>query len=344
MEKIRLGKTNMMVTRLGFGSIPIQRLSEKDAMVVIKRCLELGINYIDTANGYTTSEERIGKVVTGQRDKVIIATKSQARTRERIAGHLELSLKRLNTDYIDLYQFHNVSDTDSLNAILDSDGPRAVVEEAKRAGVIKHIGVTTHTMDIAKTLIKSGYFETIMFPFNFMTNEAEKELFPLVKERDMGFIVMKPLSGGMITNASLSFKYLWQFSDIVTIPGIEKVAEIEEIVKIIDGSLEMTESEKKEMVRWKKELGDRFCRRCDYCQPCTMGIPISAIMHAAGTLKRTPPSVYLKMLGEPMEKAANCIKCGECETRCPYHLPIRDMIEENVKLFQEAKKNYSASK
>ena len=288
MEKIRLGKTNMMVTRLGFGAIPIQRLSDQDAMAVISRCLELGITYLDTANGYTTSEERIGKVISRQREKVIIATKSLARTRESIAKHLELSLKRLNTDYIDLYQLHNVSDASSLKTILDPDGPRAIVEEAKKAGRVKHIGVTSHTMDIAKQLVESDLFETIMFPFNFMTDEATHELLPLVRAHDMGFIAMKPLSGGMITNATLSFKYLWQFPDIVTIPGIEKVQEIEEIIRIVNGPLEMTSAEQEEMVRLKEELGDRFCRRCEYCQPCTQEIPISAIMTAEGTIKRTP--------------------------------------------------------
>jgi predicted aldo/keto reductase-like oxidoreductase len=231
-----------------------------------------------------------------------------------------------------------------MNAILDPAGPRAVAEEAKKTGRIKHIGVTSHTMDIAKQLVKSGYFETIMFPFNFMTNEAAQELLPLIRARDMGFIAMKPFSGGMITDVTLSIKYLWQFPDIVTIPGIEKVPEIEEIVRIVNGPLTMSAAEKKEMVRLKEELGDKFCRRCDYCQPCTEGIPISAIMHVEGTLKRTPPAVYIRMLDEPMAKAANCIKCGECETRCPYHLPIREMVEENVKRFQKAKEKYLASK
>ena len=344
MEKIRLGKTNMMVTRLGFGSIPIQRVSDADAIAVIRRCLDLGINYIDTANSYTTSEERIGKAISGRRESVIIATKSLARTREGVASHLELSLERLNTSYIDLYQFHNVSDSHTLKAILDPDGPRAIAEKAKKAGRIRHIGVTSHTMDIAQQLVKSGVFETIMFPFNFMTDEPARELLPLVREQDMGFIAMKPLSGGMITNVALSFKYLWQFPDIVTIPGIEKISEIEEIVHIVNGPLRMTPAEEKEVTHLKKETGNRFCRRCEYCQPCAQEIPISAIMTADGTIKRTPPEVYIKMLDGAMDKASTCLKCGECEERCPYHLPIREMIDENMKLYQQAKKRYLTTK
>ncbi|MGD0779217.1 MAG: aldo/keto reductase [Dehalococcoidales bacterium] len=340
MEKIKLGKTGMMVTRLGFGGIPIQRLNEADAVKVVQKCLDLGINYLDTANGYSTSEERIGKAVKGRRHDVFIATKTFPGTPDIIEKNLELSLKRLDTDYIDLYQFHGINDKATLDKILDPEnGLYKVFEKAKKAGKIRHIGITSHQMDAAKLEIKSGRFETIMFPFNFITNEPAKELLPLCREQEMGFIVMKPLAGGMLDNATIAFKYLLQFPDVVAIPGIEKVHEIEEIAAIYEGTQKITAAERKEMKRMTEELGTRFCRRCDYCQPCAQGIPISLIMTFPTFVKRLPPDWYLKspFIPDGMAKAASCTECGECETRCPFKLPIREMIKEGYNLFEQVK-------
>jgi predicted aldo/keto reductase-like oxidoreductase len=341
MEKMRLGKTGMMVSKLGFGGIPIQRDTEDEAVAVVRRCLDLGITFLDTANGYTTSEERIGKAIKGRREGVFLATKSGARTADDIKSHLKLSLKRLGTDYIDLYQFHGVSRAEHLKIVLDPGGLLAVVEEARKAGVVKHIGITSHSMDIAKEAVKSDCFETLMFPFNFITDEAADELLPLCREHDVGFIAMKPMGGGMLENATVAFKYLFQFPDIVPIPGIEKTHEIEEIVRLLEEQPQMTEPEWQEMQRLKKELGTRFCHRCDYCQPCTVEIPISTVMTCRSFFKRMPPERFFGgMVDGAMEKAANCTECGECEARCPYNLPIREMIAETVKWFQEEKQKY----
>ena len=342
MDTIRLGRTEMRVSRLGFGGIPIQRVSEDDAMAVVRRCLELGITYLDTANAYTTSEERIGKAISGQRSSVFIATKSLARTRSEIEEHIKLSLQRLRVEYLDLYQFHGVSDFESLDLLLDPNGPMAVVEEAKRAGVVKHIGITSHQIDVAKKAVKSDRFETIMFPFNFITSEAADDLLPLTREHDVGFIAMKPLAGGMVDNAIVAFKYLFQFPDVLPIPGIEKISEIEEIVKVLDGPWQMTEAEQQDMKRIKEELGTRFCHRCDYCQPCPEGIPISMVMSTKSFFKRLPPSRSIQMVAPGMEKAATCTKCGDCETRCPYHLPIREILAELVKWYQEEEGKFRA--
>jgi predicted aldo/keto reductase-like oxidoreductase len=341
MEKIRLGKTGMMVSKLGFGGIPIQRDTEDEAVAVVRRCLDLGITFLDTANGYTTSEERIGKAIKGRREGVVLATKSGARTADDIKGHLKLSLERLGTDYIDLYQFHGVSRAEHLKIVLDPGGLLAIVEEARKAGVVKHIGITSHSMDIAKEAVKSDCFETLMFPFNFITDEAADELLPLCREHDVGFIAMKPMGGGMLENATVAFKYLFQFPDIVPIPGIEKTHEIEEIVRLLEEQPQMTEPEWQEMQRLKKELGTRFCHRCDYCQPCTVEIPISTVMTCRSFFKRMPPERFFGgMVDGAMEKAANCTECGECEARCHYNLPIREMIAETVKWFQEEKQKY----
>jgi len=341
LEKIRLGKTNMLVSRLGFGGIPIQRLTEDEAVNVVKRCLDLGITFIDTANAYTTSEERIGKAISGRREELIIATKSLSRKREGVEKHLKLSLERLNVEYIDLYQFHGISDFNSLDMVLGPNGPIAVVERAKDMGLVKHIGITSHQIDVAKKAVASSRFETIMFPFNFVTSEAADELLPLVREHNVGFIVMKPLAGGMIDNAEIAFKYLLQFPDMVTICGIEKVTEIEEIIQILDGPHTMTAAELEEMQKLKQELGTRFCHRCDYCQPCKEGILISTVMMYPSLVRRLPPEHLVSGIwGAIVEKATSCNQCGDCEERCPYHLPIRDMISEYVNQYQREKSKH----
>ena len=341
MEKTRLGKTNMMVTRLGFGGIPIQRLSEEDAVAVVRKCQDLGVTFMDTANGYTTSEERIGKAIAGRRQGLILATKSGARDREGVERHLGLSLERLGVDYIDLYQFHGVSTFEALETVLDPKGPLAVVEDARKAGKIRHIGFTSHSMDVAKEGVKSDQFETVMFPFNFITSEPAEELLPLTREHDVGFIAMKPLAGGMLDNTTIAFKYLLQFPDVVSIPGIEQAWEIEEIVKICKGPKLMTEEELAEMQRMRDELGTRVCRRCDYCQPCRQEIPISTAMNIASFVKRMPPErVFSGGIAVAMERAATCTECGDCEERCPYGLPIREMLAERVRWFEQPKKEY----
>ncbi len=342
MEKIRLGKTGMTVPRLGFGGIPIQRISEEEAVEVVRRCVDLGVTFLDTANGYLTSEERIGKAVKGRREEVVIATKSGARDREGLEKHLKLSLERLATDYIDLFQFHGISDFKSLENVLDPKGPMAVVEDAVKAGTIRHVGITSHQIDVAKEAVKSDRFETMMFPFNFITCEPAEDLLPLCREHDVGFIVMKPLAGGALDNVTIAFKYLFQFPDALPIPGIERCHEIEEIVRILEGPLELTEAEQREMQRMRDELGTRFCRRCDYCQPCPQEIPISLMMSADTAIKRVPAERLFtsQFFANAVDKAASCTECGECEEKCPYELPIREILAEQVRYFREAKQRY----
>jgi predicted aldo/keto reductase-like oxidoreductase len=341
IETIRLGKTEMMVSQVGLGGIPIQRVSEDEAIAVVKRCLDLGINFIDTANGYGNSEERIGKAISGCRNKVILATKSVPRTAAQVETNLKQSLKRLQVESIDLYQFHNISDSDTLNKVLAYDGSMAMLEEAKKAGLVKHIGVSSHSMDTAKELVKSGRFETIMFPFNFITREAIDELLPLAREHDVGFIAMKPLAGGMLDNVALAFKYLSQFPDVISIPGIENSREIEQIVQILEDPLVITEVEQREIGRLREELDSEFCRRCGYCQPCTEEIQISLVMTIPTFAKRMPlDKVFAGRLVTQMEKAINCSKCGECEGRCPYGLPIVEMIEKHTNWYYTGKKEF----
>jgi uncharacterized protein len=345
LRMVRLGKTGLYVTQLGFGGIPIQRLTQDEAVAVVKKCLELGIRFFDTANSYSTSEERIGLALAGQREKVFIATKTAPVSREKIRENLKLSLKRLNTDYIDLYQFHGVNNFKTLDDILAPDGLLSVMEEARKSGIIRHIGITSHQIDVAKKAVQSGMFETVMFPFNFVTTEAADILFPECRKNDVGFIAMKPLAGGMVDNASVCFQYLLQFPDIVFIPGIEKIAEIEEIHRLVSRPAKMTQSGRRQAEQIKSELGPLFCHRCDYCQPCTAGIPISMVMSARSFHKRLPPERFFEgMVPSGMAKAAGCTQCGKCEERCPYHLPIRQTISEQRQWFEAECRKFQAGK
>ena len=334
-----------MVTRLGFGGIPIQRLTEETAVDVVKRCLDLGINFIDTANGYSTSEERIGKAIAGRRDQVILATKSFKRTNEDVAKDIELSLERLGVDNIDLFQFHQVFDQKAMDTVLEPGGLMSVVEEFKEKGKIKHIGVTSHSLDTAIELVKTDRFETMQFPFNFITTEASDDLLGLCKQHDVGFIAMKPLGGGMLGNATLCFKYLQQFPDVVPIPGIETSAEIEEIMSVYQGSPELSPDEIAEMERLREELGTRFCRRCGYCQPCTEEIAIPTVMIADSFGRRLPEKRFFhEGMEKVIMKARECSDCGECEERCPYDLPIREIIAERADWYEEEKRKFDARK
>jgi len=345
MDKLRLGRTDLMVSRVAFGGIPIQRVSEAEAVAVVQRCLSLGINFIDTANAYTNSEERIGKAIANLgREDLIIATKTLSRDREEVEEHLALSLKRLGTDYIDLYQFHNISNDDMLAAVLAANGPLAVATDAQRRGFIRHIGVTSHSLDMARKLVACGHFETIMFPFNFVTHESADKLLPLAAEHDAGFIAMKPLEGGRLDDVSLAFRYLLQFPDICIVVGIEQPGEIDEIVRITEQSASFTAADTDEVARLRQEMGQAFCRRCDYCQPCPEEIPISFVMDYPSLCNRLPAErIFVEFAAVAMEKAARCTECGECEQRCPYDLPIREIIKGYVARHQVNKAKFLAA-
>jgi predicted aldo/keto reductase-like oxidoreductase len=331
---MRLGKTGLQCSRIGFGGIPIQRLTEADAVQVVQRCLDLGVTFLDTAHGYTTSEERIGKAIAGRRDQVILATKTPGRDRSTALEHLELSLNRLRTGTIDLWQFHGVSTFEAYEQVLGPDGAMEAAQEALQAGTVRHIGITSHSMDVALEAVPSGLFETIQFPFNYVTSEPAERLLPLARTHDVGFIAMKPLAGGMLDDANLAIKYLLQFDDVLPDPGIETADEIEEIIEIANGPWALTPQERQDMACIREELGTRFCRRCDYCQPCPEGIPISTIMNMRSFWKRMSEEQLVSgWIAEAVEKARHCAECGTCEERCPYELPIREMIVENVAFF-----------
>jgi predicted aldo/keto reductase-like oxidoreductase len=335
MITTRLGRTGLEVSRVGIGGIPLQRPPEAQAIQIVRRALELGINLIDTAAGYGDSEERIGKALVGRREQAIVATKSGRLSKAEATAELERSLKRLRTDVIDIWQLHNISDAVKYAQAIGPGGSLEAAREALQAGKIRHIGISSHNLDIAIEAVKSGLFETIQFPFNYVTREPEDELIPLAKEHDVGFIGMKPFAGGMLEDATLSIKYVLQFDSVVPDPGIQKVEEIEEIVAIVEsGGWELTPQERQQIEARRAELGMQFCRQCGYCQPCPEGVQISMVMITQGMWKLWPREIFYDWMGRVIDGARNCVQCGECEEKCPYQLPIREMITESIAFYE----------
>ncbi len=343
MRKIRLGCTNLFVSEIGFGGIPIQRLTAEEAVAVVRRALDLGVTFLDTAHGYTTSEERIGQAIAGRREGLVLASKSPARDGATFAEHLELSLKRLGTEYIDIYQFHGVNTPQDYERILAPGGALERAREAQAAGRIRHIGITTHSLALAQEFVRSGHFETVMFPFNFISTEPETALLPLCRANDVALLAMKPMGGGVFEDARPAFHYLRQFPDVLPVVGIQDVREIEEIVALTEEPSELTPQDVADIERLRRELGTRFCRRCDYCQPCPQGIAISTVLSLRGFSRRFPEARTFGPWGqEVIEKAKTCRECGECESRCPYNLGIRDLLKEAIAWYEGALAAYRA--
>ncbi len=328
-----LGRTGLNVRTFGFGGIPIQRVSDEEAVKVVRRCYELGINYYDSARGYTNSEERIGKALVDVREEVFLATKSGRRDSKGLLGELEVSLKNLRTDWIDVYQLHNVSSREAWEQIKGPGGALEALHEAKDEGKIRHLGVTSHDPAVLADIVREDIFEAIMIPYNYLTLKPEEELLPLCKEKNVGTVIMKPFGGGAFSNANTALKFVLSkdFVDI-TIPGMMTIAEVEENYNVAMSSHTLSQEEMKLIEEDRIELGDQFCRACNYCQPCPQEIPITFILRAE--------SQFLKRMGwrpgteeriaEVVEKAGSCIECGECEARCPYHLPIRQLLPERA--------------
>lgn len=336
MDKIIFGKTGLLVSRIAFGGIPIMRLTKEDAVRVVRKSIELGINFIDTATGYCDSEEKIGEAIKGiKREKLIIASKSPAPDKKTFMEHIDLSLKRLGVDYIDIYQLHNVGSMDKYNAVFDENGAIYALEEAVKEGKVKYPGFSSHTMKVAKKLIETKKFYSVQIPFNFVDAEALDEVIPLAKKFDMGIIAMKPLGGGLLSNAELCFKYLLQFDGIIPDPGIEKIEEIVEICSIVSVNKSLTKTDKNEIDHIRKETGKSWCHRCDYCQPCPKDIKISSVLVAKSFTRRMPLERVKNMIGNEISNAYECIECRECVKRCPYSLDIPFLLKETIKFWEE---------
>ena len=335
MEYTNLGNTGLKVSRLGFGGIPIQRITQEEATALIRKLPEYGINYIDTARGYTVSEEYLGIAMEGIRDKFVLATKSMARTREAMEKDIETSLKNLRTDHIDLYQVHNAPPA-QMNIVIGEGGALEALLEAKAAGKIGHIGITAHEIGTFEMGLEMDWVETIMFPYNFVELQAA-DLIRKCAEKGKGFICMKPLAGGAIENAPLAMRFIASNKDItVNIPGMANEDELKQNVAAACDPASLSEEELREVQNIRDTLGNQFCRRCNYCQPCTMGINISFCFTINGYLTRYGLKDWAigRYKGMAVEPNA-CIECGMCESRCPYHLPIIEMLKDVYSNFQK---------
>ena len=335
MEYITLGKTGLKISRLGFGGIPIQRIDAAGTRKLVLQMKEAGINFIDTARGYTVSEEFLGEALDGIRNDFIIATKSMSRTKEAMAADIEISLKNLKTDYIDLYQVHNATPA-QLEQVMAPGGALEALQEAKAAGKIGHIGLTAHAIETFEMALGLPWVETFMFPYNIVESQGE-ELIKACAEKNIGFIVMKPLAGGAIEDATLAMRYCLANPAVsVVIPGMAEEKELAQNLAAANDTSPLSEEELEKVAAIRKELGTQFCRRCNYCQPCPKGVNISGCFLFHGYLSRYGLADWAKGRYATIPvKASACIGCGACENRCPYNLPIRQMLKKVAADFGE---------
>ena len=328
MEYRELGKTGLKISRLGFGGIPIQRIDAEGTRVLMHRLKDAGVNYIDTARGYTVSEEYLGYALEGIRGHFVLATKSMARDKAGMAADVETSLKNLRTGYIEIYQIHNPT-MDQLEQITAPGGALEALKEAKAAGKIGHIGLTAHSLEVFRKALELDWVETIMFPYNIVETQGEK-LIQACADKGIGFIGMKPLAGGAIEDATLALRYVCANESVtVVIPGMAEPKELEQNIAAVTDTSSITPEEKAAFQEVRSQLGTNFCRRCNYCQPCAAGINISGCFLFDGYLQRYGLGDWAKGRYNAMPKhAGDCIGCGACEQRCPYNLPIRDMLKQ----------------
>lgn len=327
MEYITLGKTGLRVSHMGFGGIPIQKVDASVTHALMERLAQRGVNYIDTARGYTVSEQFLGEALEGGlREKFVIATKSMSRTKEDMARDIDISLKNLRTDYIDLYQIHNPSMAE-LEQVIAPGGALEALMEAKAAGKIRHLGLTAHMAAVFERALELDWVETVMFPYNIVETQGE-ELMAKCREKNVGFICMKPMAGGALEDARLALRFIRQNENVsVVIPGMYDIREIDENLSAMEDISTLTSDELAKIETIRKELGTQFCRRCNYCQPCTAGISISGIFVLEGYLRRYGLGDWAQKRYDALnKKAGDCVGCGACEKRCPYQLPIRQML------------------
>lgn len=333
MEYRILGKTGLKISALGFGGIPIQRVGAQGAKELMRHVMESGINFVDSARGYTVSEEYLGEALEGMRDKFVIATKSMARDKASMARDIDISLKNFRTDYIDLYQFHNPNAA-QLEQILAPGGAMEAMLEAKASGKIGHIGITLHSLDVFRQVVEYDWVESVMFPYNIVETQGEA-MIAKCAEKNIGFICMKPLAGGAIDDAALAMRFIAQNPGVtVAIPGMAEYREVDQNVAAVCDTSPLTQQEQQKISQIRTQLGTNFCRRCGYCAPCTVGIGIPAALVAEGYALRYNLESYARGRYEASgAPASSCVDCGLCEERCPYHLPIRQMLRRVVQTF-----------
>ena len=333
MEMVRLGKTEITVPKNGFGALPVQRVSLEDGVKLLRNAYEGGFRFFDTARAYSDSEEKLGEALADVREHIFLATKTMAKDGEGFKRDLDASLKLLKTDYIDIYQFHNPSFCPKPG---DGSGLYEAMGEAKRQGVVRHIGITNHRIHVAREAIESGLYETLQFPFCYLATDKDLELVEKCKEADMGFIAMKALSGGLITNSAAAYAYLAQYDNVLPIWGVQRQSELEEFLRYMDEPPALTEELRAVIEGDRKELSGNFCRGCGYCMPCPVGIEINTCARMSLLIRRSPSDKQLTEKAQAMmKKIENCLHCGACAKKCPYGLDTPKLLEENYKDYQE---------
>ena len=333
MSQVTLGTTGITVNKNGFGALPVQRVTMEEAKKLIRKAFESGITFFDTARAYTDSEEKLGEALSDVRDQIFIATKTAAKTADGFWKDLETSLKLLKTDYIDIYQFHNPAVCPKPG---DGTGLYEAMLEAKEQGKIRHIGITNHRLAVAQEAIDSGLYEVLQFPFCYLATEKDLALVRQCKEKNIGFIAMKALSGGMITNSAAAYAYLDQFDHVLPIWGVQRERELDEFISYIENPPVMTEEMRELIAHDQKELAGNFCRGCGYCMPCPVGIEINTCARMSLLIRRSPSELQLTPeVQEKMKQIENCLHCGQCSSKCPYDLDTPRLLEENYKDYME---------
>lgn len=327
MQTVTLGSTGITVNKNGFGALPIQRIPTADAVHLARKAYAAGVRFFDTARFYTDSEEKLGEAFAGMREQVYIATKTAATSAEAFWKDLHTSLHNLRTDYLDIYQFHNPAFCPKPG---DGTGLYEAMQEAKAKGIVRHIGITNHRLSVANEAINSGLYETLQFPFCYLSGEQELELVRRCKERGMGFIAMKALSGGLITDSAAAYAFEAQFDNVLPIWGVQRESELDEFLSYIDNPPAMTEAIRALIERDKQELSGDFCRGCGYCMPCPVGIEINNCARMSLLLRRSPSAAQLTEAAQAkMKKIENCLHCGRCKSKCPYGLDTPALLAKN---------------
>jgi len=330
MDLVRLGKTELKVSRISFGALPIQSVDRDSAVKVVRYAYERGINFFDTARAYTTSEGDLGRALAALNSKVIVATKSVYENLEQLDKDFNLSFDNLQRSYIDLFQFHIVNYEKELEAILKKGGPLDYLKDEQKKGRLRHIGITSHRPKLMLQALKTGAFETVQVPLNYIENEPLEELIPLARSLDIGIIAMKPVAGGVFTGNRSAISWILQHPGVVPIPGMCRVEEIDDNLKALDAP--PTRAELDQLEADKHELGTVFCRRCDYCMPCPNDIEASYIVRSGMIFKRVGWDKMEKSHIDAFTKGLTCDQCGTCASRCPYDLPLTEMVIEESKV------------
>jgi len=332
MEKVRLGRTNLMVTRSAFGALPIQRVGLEEARSILRRAYEGGINFFDTARGYTDSEEKIGAVLSDVRHKIIIATKSFSSDRETFLKDLETSLEKLRTDYVDIIQFHNPGSIPDPN---DGESVYAAAVEAKEKGMVRHIGISNHRLAVAREAVESGLFDTLQYPLSPLSSHDELELADLCREHDVGLIAMKALCGGLFVNAAAAFAFFSQYDNVVPIWGIQKVEELDQFLAMADAPPAFDDEMRRVIESERNELQADFCRGCGYCLPCPADIPIPMAARMKFLLCRAPYQLFITdKWRQRMARINECTECGSCREQCPYGLDTPRLLKEMLEDYE----------